>query len=175
MIGSVGISSCKCNDGFEGPDGGPCTLPKYPAGGCSAGSWAPSNECKVKDYLVYGWIVGAIKWMQSKRLFSIRYPCTDSERDPYWCVYDEACILCCKGYAQHIGCADLTPEPCTECPANSQVVISRAFFLFFPCNHIINIKKKNSFSGEAKDSVIFSFFILLHKRAKPAPLPWATP
>jgi hypothetical protein len=42
------------------------------------------------------------------------------------------------------------------------VVISRAFFLFFPCNHIINIKKK-SFSGEAKDSVIFSFFILLHK------------
>jgi hypothetical protein len=46
------------------------------------------------------------------------------------------------------------------------VVISRAFFLFFPCNHIINIKKK-SFSGEAKDSVIFSFYIFLHKRAKP--------
>jgi hypothetical protein len=37
-MGSVGISSCKCNDGFEGPDGGPCTLPKYPPGGCSAGS-----------------------------------------------------------------------------------------------------------------------------------------
>jgi hypothetical protein len=44
-------------------------------------------------------------------------------------------------------------------------VISRAFFLFFPCNHIINIKKI-SFSGEAKDSVFFSFFILLHKGAK---------
>jgi hypothetical protein len=46
------------------------------------------------------------------------------------------------------------------------VVNSRAFFLFFPCNHIINIKKKYFF-GEAKDSVILSFFILLHKRAKP--------
>ena len=42
------------------------------------------------------------------------------------------------------------------------VVIGRAFFLFFPCNHIINIKKK-SFSGEAKDSVIFPFYFLLHK------------
>jgi hypothetical protein len=54
------------------------------------------------------------------------------------------------------------------------VVISRAFFLFFPCNHIINIKK-NSFSGEAKDSVNFSFFILLHKRAKPIHPPYIHP
>jgi hypothetical protein len=30
----------------------------------------------------------------------------------------------------------------TELSNNKQVVISRAFFLFFPCNHIINIKKK---------------------------------
>jgi len=45
-------------------------------------------------------------------------------------------------------------------------VISRAFFLFFPCNHIINIKKK-SFSGEVKDSVTFPFSFLLHKLHKP--------
>jgi hypothetical protein len=44
-------------------------------------------------------------------------------------------------------------------------VISRAFFVFFPCNHIIN--KKKTISGEAKDSVIFPFYFLLHKRAKP--------
>jgi hypothetical protein len=37
-------------------------------------------------------------------------------------------------------------------------VTSRAFFLFFPCNHIINIKKYFSFSGEVKDSVNFLFF-----------------
>jgi hypothetical protein len=55
-----------------------------------------------------------------------------------------------------------------------EVVISRAFFLFFPCNHIINIKKK-SFSGEAKDSAIFPFFILLHKRAKPIHPPYFLP
>jgi hypothetical protein len=53
-------------------------------------------------------------------------------------------------------------------------VISRALLLFFPCNHIINIKNK-SFSGEAKDSVIFSFFILLHKRAKPIHPPYIHP
>jgi hypothetical protein len=40
---------------------------------------------------------------------------------------------------------------------NTQVVIYRAFFYFFPCNHIINIKKK-SFPGEVKDSVIFPLF-----------------
>jgi hypothetical protein len=52
------------------------------------------------------------------------------------------------------------------------VVISRAFFLFFPCNHIIDIYIKKSFSGEVKDSVIFPFYFLLHKRAKPAPPPY---
>jgi hypothetical protein len=51
---------------------------------------------------------------------------------------------------------------------------SRAFFLFFPCNQIINIKKK-SFSGEAKDSVIFPFYFLLHKRAKPIHPPYIHP
>jgi len=43
--------------------------------------------------------------------------------------------------------------------ASKLVVISRAFFSFFPCNHFINKKKYFSFSGEAKDSAIFSFFI----------------
>jgi hypothetical protein len=46
--------------------------------------------------------------------------------------------------------------PCPT-PPPPPVVISRAFFLFSPCNHIINIYKK-SFSGEVKDSVIFPFF-----------------
>ena len=46
-------------------------------------------------------------------------------------------------------------------------MISGAFINFLLHNHFItenNLKKK---SGEAKDSVIFPFFILLHKRAKP--------
>jgi hypothetical protein len=47
------------------------------------------------------------------------------------------------------------------------VVSTGPFFKFFPCNHSVNIKKKISFSGEAKDSAIFPFFILLHNRAKP--------
>jgi hypothetical protein len=38
---------------------------------------------------------------------------------------------------------------------------------FFPYNHFINIYLKNSFSGEVKDSAIFAFYFLLHKRAKP--------
>ena len=42
-------------------------------------------------------------------------------------------------------------------------MISGAFVFFFPCNHIINMKKK-SFSGEVIDSVIFPFNFLLHKR-----------
>jgi hypothetical protein len=46
------------------------------------------------------------------------------------------------------------------------VVISGAFLKNLLHNYIINIKKK-SFSGEAKDSVIFHLFFLLHKRAKP--------
>ena len=51
--------------------------------------------------------------------------------------------------------------------ADPEVVISRAFFLFFPCNHIINIKKHFSFSGEVKDSVFFLFLFLLNKLHKP--------
>jgi hypothetical protein len=34
-------------------------------------------------------------------------------------------------------------------------------------NHIINIKKYFSFSGEVKDSVFFPFYFELHKRANP--------
>jgi hypothetical protein len=40
--------------------------------------------------------------------------------------------------------------------------------LFFPCNHITNIKK-NPFSGKVKDSVIFLFYFVLHKLHKPIP------
>jgi hypothetical protein len=47
-----------------------------------------------------------------------------------------------------------------------QVVISRAFFLIFPCNHIINIYKK-FFFRRSKRERNFPFFFLLHKRAKP--------
>ena len=56
------------------------------------------------------------------------------------------------------------------------VVISRAFFFFFPCNHIINIhKKKNSFSGEVKDSVIFPFIFYFTKELNLYSLPPAHP
>jgi hypothetical protein len=54
------------------------------------------------------------------------------------------------------------------------VVISRARFLFLLHNHIINIKKK-SFSGEVKDSVMFPFYFLLHKRDNPASPPYIHP
>ena len=50
---------------------------------------------------------------------------------------------------------------------NLPVVISGAFIIFLRHTHFITeffFKKK---SGEAKDSVIFPFFVLLHKRAKP--------
>jgi hypothetical protein len=47
-----------------------------------------------------------------------------------------------------------------------QVVISRAFFLIFPCNHIINIYKK-IFWPRSKRERNFPFFFTLHKRATP--------
>jgi len=53
----------------------------------------------------------------------------------------------------------------TKRSLDTSIVISGPFLKNFPCNHIINIKKK-SFSGEVKDSVIFPFYFLLHKRAK---------
>jgi hypothetical protein len=45
-------------------------------------------------------------------------------------------------------------------------------FSFFASQTLKNLKKK---SGEAKDSAIFPFFILLHKRAKPFTPPVASP
>jgi hypothetical protein len=58
-------------------------------------------------------------------------------------------------------------------PEQAIVVDTEPFLKFFPCNHIINIKKKFSFSGEARDSVVFSFYFLLHKRANHILPPWA--
>ena len=55
------------------------------------------------------------------------------------------------------------------------VVITGPFIIFLLHNHSVIYKIIIFFSGEAKDSAIFPFFILLHKRAKPAPLPCATP
>jgi hypothetical protein len=52
-------------------------------------------------------------------------------------------------------------------PSPRPVVKAAAFFYFFPCNHIINIKKKISFSGEAKDSVVFSFFFCFIRELNP--------
>jgi hypothetical protein len=43
----------------------------------------------------------------------------------------EKCLAAWRAHVAHIGAQVRTP-----------VVISRAFFLFSPCNHIINIKKK---------------------------------
>jgi hypothetical protein len=65
-----------------------------------------------------------------------------------------------------------TPPP--NRTSSTPFVVTGPFIKKFPCNQIINIKKK-SFSGEAKDSVIFSFFILLHKRAKPIHPPYIYP
>jgi len=46
-------------------------------------------------------------------------------------------------------------------------VISGAFFKILLHNYIINIKKYFSFSGEAKDSVIFPFFFYFIRELKP--------
>jgi hypothetical protein len=46
-------------------------------------------------------------------------------------------------------------------------VISGPFFKKNQIKDFINTKKYYSFSGEVKNSVIFLFFFLLHKRAKP--------
>jgi hypothetical protein len=46
-------------------------------------------------------------------------------------------------------------------------VISGPFLKNLLHNHFITEFFKKTKSGEAKDSVIFPFFILLHKRAKP--------
>jgi hypothetical protein len=51
--------------------------------------------------------------------------------------------------------------------SESEVVIRRAFFLFFPCNHIINIKQK-SFSGEGKHDIrgVYRFSSLVKQKKK---------
>ncbi len=46
-------------------------------------------------------------------------------------------------------------------------MISGAFIIFLLHNHFITEILKKKKSGEAKDSVNFSFFILLRKRANP--------
>ncbi len=46
---------------------------------------------------------------------------------------------------------------------------------FFASQSLHNIKKFKKKSGEANDSVIFPFFILLHKRAKPIHPPYIHP
>jgi hypothetical protein len=48
----------------------------------------------------------------------------------------------------------------------------QSFFLFFPCNHIINIKKIFFFFRRSKRQRNFSLLFLLHKRAKPALPPY---
>jgi hypothetical protein len=54
------------------------------------------------------------------------------------------------------------------CPRQwTTVVVIRALFLFLLRKHFITEKNLKKKSGEAKDSVNFSFFILLHKRTKP--------
>jgi hypothetical protein len=45
-------------------------------------------------------------------------------------------------------------------------------YKFFASQSLHNIKNLKKKSGEAKDSAIFPFFILLHKRAKPIHLPY---
>jgi hypothetical protein len=50
---------------------------------------------------------------------------------------------------------------------SAQVVISGPFIKILLHNHSINVKKEFSFSGDVNYEANFSFFILLHKRAKP--------
>jgi hypothetical protein len=54
-------------------------------------------------------------------------------------------------------------------------VISGAFINFLLHNHFITEKIYKKKSGEAKDSAIFPFFILLHKRANPILPPYLHP
>ncbi len=69
-----------------------------------------------------------------------------------------------------INCDHMRTSPVTS----SLVVISR---LFSFSGEVITsqILKKKSFSGAAKDSAIFPFFILLHKRAIPIHPPYLLP
>ena len=55
-----------------------------------------------------------------------------------------------------LGCAAMS------CRAPPVVVISGAFIIFLLHNHSVIYKIIIFFSGEAKDSAIFPFFILLH-------------
>jgi hypothetical protein len=79
------------------------------------------------------------------------------------------CILQVSSPQRHRGaCKFSLPEAAASDGEGDRlrlVVISRAFFLISPCNHIIN--KKKSFSGEVKDSVNFPPFFLLHKLHNP--------
>ncbi len=55
------------------------------------------------------------------------------------------------------------------------VVGIEAFIKKFPCITSSINKKYFSFSGEAKDSAIFAFYFLLHKRANPLLPPYPLP
>jgi hypothetical protein len=57
----------------------------------------------------------------------------------------------------------------------SKVVVTGLFSLFLLRKHFITEKNLKKKSGEANDEANFSFFILLHKRAKPAIPPYIHP
>jgi hypothetical protein len=62
--------------------------------------------------------------------------------------------------------------------SETKVVINRPFIKNLLHNHYLSLHNINFLkkkSGEAKDSVIFCFFILLHKRAKPIQPPYIHP
>jgi hypothetical protein len=59
-------------------------------------------------------------------------------RTVYVYVYVYVCVCVCKRLCPHV--SDTRRQMNLEAQAGV-VVNSRAFFLFFPCNHIINIKK----------------------------------
>ena len=85
---------------------------KYPTTGCPAGYWAPTHQCKDKDYLVDG--------MFRCYSYAKNFVARDNQY-PSWpyCASDGACDKCCDQCASNTACTDLTPKECTPCPPNS--------------------------------------------------------
>ena len=124
-MGSVGRLSCKCTDGFEGPDGGPCTVARFPPAGCAAGYWAPPQQCREYDQQYYNLNTG---WYRCET-FAQSYDWMYSE-----CRNEGACKICCQECASNPTCAGLTPQPCTACPPNSHSPFGSTSLSACTCN-----------------------------------------
>jgi hypothetical protein len=112
VLGSVGVSSCICNQGFSGNPGVPCTLIAYPTtgtGGCAAGYWAPANACQKDDYM----ILNTYACISYAKIFVAS---GGQGNNHAYCYDDGACTKCCSQCASFQKCAGLTPQPCRAAP-----------------------------------------------------------